>query len=236
MASESPFLDVVGPRGETLSFEVTADRATIGRLPGFNDIALEPDPQQLVSRKAHCSVEREAGAWWVIDNGSVNRTFIRRGEKTEPVEGKEMLRDGDVILVLGQLEEERGPSYWEISLRDPFKTRPVGQAPRLSRLEYDWVSARLFRVDAVREEITGLRLQEHKLVRFMDSRNRSNGGQPVMCTYEELLSAIWGNDAVHGEEEVNHLVWELRKKVEPDPSKPVFLQTVRGLGYRLVTT
>ncbi|HEU5348597.1 MAG TPA: winged helix-turn-helix domain-containing protein [Ktedonobacterales bacterium] len=34
---------------------------------------------------------------------------------------------------------------------------------------------------------------------------------------------------------MNHLVWELRRKVEPDYRNPRFLETVRGLGYRLIT-
>ncbi len=60
------------------------------------------------------------------------------------------------------------------------------------------------------------------------------GFKPV-CTYEELLLAIWGEEPNHLESEVNHLIWELRKKLEPDPKEPKFLETVRGLGYRLVT-
>lgn len=86
-----------------------------------------------------------------------------------------------------------------------------------------------------RQEIRGLRPQEHKLIRYIDQRNRANGGVPVMCSHEELNTAIWGEDTSHTETEVNHLVWELRQKLEPDPKEPRFLQTVRGLGYRLVT-
>jgi DNA-binding response OmpR family regulator len=57
-----------------------------------------------------------------------------------------------------------------------------------------------------------------------------------MCTYDELIKAIWGEeDFGHTENEINRLVWELRQKVEPDQKEPRFLETVRGLGYRLVT-
>ena len=69
----------------------------------------------------------------------------------------------------------------------------------------------------------------------MDQRNRANGNVPVMCTYEELIAAVWGDEIGHTETEVNHLVWRLRKKIELDPKDPQFLQTVSGLGYRLET-
>jgi DNA-binding response OmpR family regulator len=69
----------------------------------------------------------------------------------------------------------------------------------------------------------------------MDQRNRANGNVPVMCGYEELMVAIWGDAAGHTETEVNHVIWELRQKIEPQPNQPQFLQTVKGLGYRLET-
>jgi len=50
-----------------------------------------------------------------------------------------------------------------------------------------------------------------------------------------LLDRVWGADAYVGERTVDvHMRW-LREKVEQDPSKPQFLVTVRGVGYKLVT-
>jgi len=69
-----PFLDVSGPDGQQFHVELANDRVTIGRFEQFNDVALEPDPQQLITRKVHCAVERDTHGWWVVDNGSVNRT------------------------------------------------------------------------------------------------------------------------------------------------------------------
>jgi hypothetical protein len=88
---------------------------------------------------------------------------------------------------------------------------------------------------ARREEIKNLRPQEHKLIRYMDQRNRANKNALVLCSYDELISAIWGDESGHVEAEVNRLVWELRQKIEPDVDAPCFLQNVKGLGYRLVT-
>ena len=231
-----PFLDVSGPGGQQFRVELAKDRVTIGRFEQFNDVALEPDPQQLITRQVHCAVERDLRGWWVVDNGSVNRTFVRHGTTVEVVFGRALLTDGDSIRILGKLTETGKPLYWELTFGDPLGTRPAGQMPHLAFLEYDWIQAKLFRVDgSSRQEIQDLRPQEHKLIRYMDQRNRANGNVPVMCTYEELLIAIWGEEPYHTETEVNHLMWELRQKLEPSPKDPQFLETVRGLGYRLIT-
>jgi hypothetical protein len=55
-----PFLEVHGPSGQHFRVDLTKDRITIGRLDLFNDVALEPDPQHLITRKAHCILERDA--------------------------------------------------------------------------------------------------------------------------------------------------------------------------------
>lgn len=48
-----------------------------------------------------------------------------------------------------------------------------------------------------------------------------------------LLERVWGYDFLGDSRTVDvHIRW-LREKVEPDPSKPIYIQTVRGVGYRL---
>jgi hypothetical protein len=231
-----PYLDVKGPSGEQFRVEITTERITIGRFPQFNDVALEPDPQQLVTRKVHCVVEHGPRGWRVLDNGSVNRTFLRRGSTMQAVQGQALLHEGECICILGRLTEGKEPLYWELTFHDPQATKEgYGEMPGEAYLEYDWVQARLFRVSGgTRQEIQPLRPQEHKLIRYMDHRNRGNGNIPVQCSYEELLTAIWG-DEPHTESDINHLVWELRRKIETDYRHPRFLETVRGLGYRLIT-
>jgi DNA-binding winged helix-turn-helix (wHTH) protein len=230
------YLEVRGPDGQEFKFDLGKDRVTIGRFHDFNDVALEPDPQQLVTRKVHCAIEQDAQGWWVVDNGSVNRTFVRQGQEMQVVDGRAPIEDDDVICILGKLTDAGLPIYWELTFHDPLNTQRVEQVLHAAYLEYDWLQAKLHRIDgADRQEIAGLRPQEHKLIRYMDHRNRANGNVPVMCTYEEIITAVWGDDPYHTEGEVSHLVWELRQKIEADPKEPQFLQTVRGMGYRLVT-
>lgn len=47
-----------------------------------------------------------------------------------------------------------------------------------------------------------------------------------------LLERVWGYDFLGDSRTVDvHIRW-LREKVEPDPSKPIYIHTVRGIGYR----
>ena len=51
-------------------------------------------------------------------------------------------------------------------------------------------------------------------------------------TREQLLEQVWGYDYPGDTRTVDvHVRW-LRQKIEPDPSEPRYLQTVRGAGYR----
>lgn len=51
-------------------------------------------------------------------------------------------------------------------------------------------------------------------------------------THRELLQAVWGPDYGDELEYLRVFVNRLRKKIEPDPSKPVFLVTDAWAGYR----
>jgi len=55
-----------------------------------------------------------------------------------------------------------------------------------------------------------------------------------ILTRERLIHLVWGYDHVGDERLVDAHIRRVRKKVEPDPSKPVFVLTMHGMGYRLV--
>lgn len=60
--------------------------------------------------------------------------------------------------------------------------------------------------------------------------NRGN-----IVTGDSLCRAAWG-DALYGYENTLMVhIRRLREKIEPEPSRPRYLLTVRGLGYRLQT-
>ncbi|MCF3608459.1 response regulator transcription factor [Planktothrix agardhii 1033] len=50
----------------------------------------------------------------------------------------------------------------------------------------------------------------------------------------ELLEKVWGyqDDSSEGGRVIDVHIGQIRKKIEPDPKNPSFIQTVRSIGYR----
>lgn len=51
-------------------------------------------------------------------------------------------------------------------------------------------------------------------------------------TRDDILDAVWGNSVIVTGRSVDRCVTTLRAKIEPDPRSPLFIQTVRDVGYR----
>jgi DNA-binding response OmpR family regulator len=49
---------------------------------------------------------------------------------------------------------------------------------------------------------------------------------------DDLLRYVWGEDRVVDNRTIDSLVSRLRRRVEPDPANPRYIQTVWGAGYR----
>jgi DNA-binding response OmpR family regulator len=47
-----------------------------------------------------------------------------------------------------------------------------------------------------------------------------------------ILNAVWGNAVFVTPRSIDRCVTTLRAKVEPDPHQPVYIQTIREIGYR----
>jgi DNA-binding response OmpR family regulator len=51
-------------------------------------------------------------------------------------------------------------------------------------------------------------------------------------TRDEILNAVWGYDCVVTSRSIDRFVTTLRNKIEQDPARPVFIHTIRQIGYR----
>lgn len=49
---------------------------------------------------------------------------------------------------------------------------------------------------------------------------------------EKIYSQVWKEPYYRAEDNVSSLISRIRKKIEPDPSKPIYILTVWGIGYR----
>jgi DNA-binding response OmpR family regulator len=96
------------------------------------------------------------------------------------------------------------------------------QPVNLGRLSLDPVARRVYKGD---KELQ-LSAREFDLLSTM----MRNAGRAL--SREELLSEVWGDDWIGDQRTLDvHVRW-LRLKIEEDPASPVYIQTVRGHGYR----
>lgn len=244
MEAESAEIVVTEPSGGPITRLALSDRVTVGRLPELNDIALQPDPELFVSRTAHCILERVGARWDVVDGGSVNGTFLRRGDTLVRVAGRVALRDGDVVCVLASVDEDGARRYFELAfLRaaggPATRAAPVSAMRAIASsaagcLTYDAQAARLeLRKGSTRHEIH-LRPQGHRLVQHMAERNAAAGGTPVLCAHDELMHAVWRDEPMHSRLELARLVWELRRELRRFGAEEL-VESERRRGYRLRT-
>jgi two-component system KDP operon response regulator KdpE len=70
---------------------------------------------------------------------------------------------------------------------------------------------------------------EHRLLTALVRR----GGKLV--THRQLLKEVWGPDAVFETHYLRVYMAHLRRKIETDPSRPRYLLTEPGVGYRLAS-
>ena len=79
---------------------------------------------------------------------------------------------------------------------------------------------------SVNGEAVSMPLKEFELLEFL----MRNSGR--VLTRGQLMDRIWGSDYVGDGKTLDVHVKRIRSKIEPDPANPVYLTTVRGLGYR----
>jgi two-component system response regulator RegX3 len=81
-------------------------------------------------------------------------------------------------------------------------------------------------VVSVNGEQVSLPLKEFELLEML----LRNSGR--VLTRGQLIDRVWGSDYVGDTKTLDVHVKRLRGKIEPDPSVPRYLVTVRGLGYK----
>ena len=81
-------------------------------------------------------------------------------------------------------------------------------------------------VVSVDGEQVSLPLKEFELLEML----LRNAGR--VLTRGQLIDRVWGSDYVGDTKTLDVHVKRLRSKIEPDPSSPRYLVTVRGLGYK----
>lgn len=157
--------------------------------------------------------------------------------------------DGPVVILSASHEEERKVQALDLGA-DDYLTKPFGMRELLARVraalrraegatgarahESAVVTVGDISIDMARRVVTrkgkeiSLTRTEYELLRYM----ASNLGK--VLTHRELLREVWGPEYGEETEYLRTFIKQLRRKLEPEPSRPVHLVTQPGVGYRLV--
>ncbi|ETT66306.1 DNA-binding response regulator, OmpR family, contains REC and winged-helix (wHTH) domain [Paenibacillus sp. cl141a] len=104
---------------------------------------------------------------------------------------------------------------------------PVAERLPVFRLGEQTIDLESAVVHRNRKELS-LTAKEHAiLVKLYENQGR-------IVTSDALCQAVWGDDSYGYENTLMVHVRRVREKIERDPSKPIHLLTVRGLGYKLL--
>ncbi len=125
---------------------------------------------------------------------------------TKPFETREL------ILRLSNILKRAAPA-------EPAETPPAPEAIRFGPFSFRFDRGELRRGD----EAIRITEREREILIILGQRAGANVGR------EELAGASGANERT-----VDVQINRLRRKIEVDPANPVFLQTIRGVGYRLV--
>jgi two-component system KDP operon response regulator KdpE len=149
------------------------------------------------------------------------------------------------IIVLSVKGEERTKVHALDAGADDYVTKPFGVQELLARVRANLrripdspaentgvFEAGDFRVDldahlvTVRGDEVKLTPKEFDLIAYFV---RHPGR---IITHRALLAAVWGGNAVEQPEYLRVFIGQLRKKIEPDPSKARYIITEPWIGYR----
>ena len=126
---------------------------------------------------------------------------------TKPYSSRELIARIRAVLRRGELQDNA----------DEGTTLEVGPV----RMDTDR------HVISVNGEVVAIPLKEFELLEFL----MRNAGR--VLTRMQLIDRVWGSDYVGDTKTLDVHIKRLRAKIEKDPANPEFIQTVRGMGYKM---
>jgi two-component system KDP operon response regulator KdpE len=148
------------------------------------------------------------------------------------------------IIILSVREQEQDKIAALDAGADDYLTKPFGTGELMARIraavrhstrnaDEPLIEVNQLKVDLARRRVTlanqeiALTPTEYDILRIL----AQNIGK--VLTHRQLLKQVWGQ--TYGED--MHLlrvnISNLRRKIEPDPTRPTYILTEAGVGYRL---
>ena len=126
---------------------------------------------------------------------------------TKPYSSRELIARIRAVLRRGEIQDSGGDG----------STLEVGPV----RMDTDR------HIITVNGEVVAIPLKEFELLEFL----MRNAGR--VLTRVQLIDRVWGSDYVGDTKTLDVHIKRLRAKIEIDPANPEFIQTVRGMGYKM---
>jgi DNA-binding response OmpR family regulator len=216
LATDGPAIDLPGLIADT-SIRVTGDPRR------FRDVLLAERPRIVVCSQPPAGSEELE----LVIAERRRRSRLRAVHLTPPTAVDERLAAlamgfDDALTTSVSGSELAGRLAW-FEARATTRTPGGASLPVADDLDLDLSAHELRRGEAA----VHLRPKEFGLLALL----ASHPGRAY--TRRELLDRVWGSGHESGPRTVDvHVRW-LRSKIEPDPERPTYLVTVRGVGYRL---
>ena len=219
-------------------------------------ILLVDDEPEL--RKLVIDILSDDGFSNIIDAGTVQTGLVfARQEKPDLAILDVMLPDGDGFSLMKKLRAFTNIPVIFLTAKDEASDKLAGLGlgaddyvvkpflPQELLLRVHAVLRRCYKADSPLLELEGctidfsraevnkngmivaLTAKEHTLLETL-SRNEGR-----IVSIDALCEALWGDNPFGYENSLNAHIRRIREKIETDPSKPVSLITVKGLGYKL---
>lgn len=102
------------------------------------------------------------------------------------------------------------------------KTKAQQPATRFGTYELNLSAHKLYR-GGKEVELTA---KEFRVLAYLASR------VGLAVTRDEILDAVWGHSVIVTSRSIDRCMATLRAKIEADPHRPVYIHTVRDIGYR----
>ena len=125
--------------------------------------------------------------------------------------------------ILTVLESELPMEYIDGSIQNGFQHVKLADAI----LQYDGIEINpKYRVVEVGGESIELTNYEFGILYLL----ARHPGQ--VFSKEQIYNQVWKEPYYRAEDNVMSLIRRIRKKIEPNPSKPIYILTVWGIGYK----
>lgn len=134
---------------------------------------------------------------------------------------------GKVLIASFDREEEQDFEELILFLKEKGYKEFISMASTDKVLKYDGIEIdpqyRTVRKQGIEIELTNYEFDIFYLL-------AKRPGQ--VFSKEQIYSQVWQEPYYRAEDNVMSLIRRIRKKIEPNPSKPIYVLTVWGIGYK----